>query len=63
MNPKAAQMSVLAQFCIIFFVGTLSMAAALKGNPKANRLIHQSRDGERRHFCNAITAMAVPYWR
>jgi hypothetical protein len=56
-------MPVLAQFFSIFFCGTLSMADAPKGNPKANRLIHQSRDGERRHFCNAITAMAVPYWR
>lgn len=56
-------MRVLAQFWIIFFAGILSMAAPPKGNPKANRLIHQSRGGERRHFCNAITAMAVPYWR
>ncbi len=63
MNPKTARMRVLAQFCTIFFAGILSMAAPLKGNPKANWLIHQARDGERRHFCNAITAMAVPYWR
>jgi len=56
-------MPVLAEFCTIFFAGILSMAAPPKGNPKANWLIHQSRDGERRHFCNAITAMAVPYWR